>query len=58
MGEWPDVAIVIPTYDRALIVKRTVELLRKNLRYSGRLRGLRFFAPRPGVFSNPPGPFA
>lgn len=38
MSEWPDVAIVIPTYDRALIVKRTVELLRKNLRYSGRLR--------------------
>lgn len=37
MSNWPDVAVLIPTYNRAQIVKRTVELLITNLRYSGRL---------------------
>lgn len=35
--EWPDVAVLIPSYNRAQIVRRTVELLRANLRYSGRV---------------------
>lgn len=34
---WPDVAVLIPTYNRSKIVKRTIELLRKNLRYSGKV---------------------
>lgn len=34
---WPDVAVLIPTFNRAQIVKRTVELLRANVRYSGAL---------------------
>lgn len=34
---WPDVAVLIPTFNRAQIVKRTIELLRTNLRYSGAL---------------------
>jgi len=33
--EWPDVAILIPTYNRAQIVKQTVSLLLRNLQYSG-----------------------
>jgi GT2 family glycosyltransferase len=35
---WPDVAVLIPSYNRAAIVRRTVELLRQNLRYSGRVQ--------------------
>lgn len=35
MDMWPDVAVLIPTFNRAQIVKRTVELLVANLRYSG-----------------------
>lgn len=34
---WPDVAVLIPTYNRAAIVVQTIALLRKNLRYSGRI---------------------
>lgn len=36
--DWPDVAILIPTFNRAQTVKRTVELLFLNLRYAGRVR--------------------
>jgi GT2 family glycosyltransferase len=32
---WPDVAVLIPTFNRAEIVSRTVELIASNLRYSG-----------------------
>lgn len=32
---WPEIAVCIPTFNRAQIVKRTVELLRTNLHYSG-----------------------
>jgi glycosyltransferase involved in cell wall biosynthesis len=32
---WPDVAVLIPTFNRAEIVSRTVELVASNLRYSG-----------------------
>lgn len=35
--QWPDVAVLIPTYNRAQIVRRTVELLIANLLYNGRL---------------------
>jgi GT2 family glycosyltransferase len=35
LTKWPDVAVLIPTYNRAQIVRETVELLRLNLRYSG-----------------------
>lgn len=35
--QWPDVAVLIPTYNRAQIVRRTVELLITNLHYSGRV---------------------
>jgi glycosyltransferase involved in cell wall biosynthesis len=34
---WPDVAVCIPTFNRAPIVRRTVELLLSNLHYSGRI---------------------
>lgn len=36
-GPWPDVAVCIPTFNRAGIVARTVELLLQNLSYSGRV---------------------
>lgn len=35
---WPDVSILIPTYNRAQVVTRTVSLLRQNLKYSGAIR--------------------
>lgn len=34
---WPDVAVLIPTFNRAEIVSRTVELIASHLRYSGRV---------------------
>lgn len=33
--DWPKVAVLIPTYNRAAIVSRTVDLLVSNLHYSG-----------------------
>lgn len=35
MSEWPDVAILIPTYNRVQILIQTITLLEQNLRYSG-----------------------
>lgn len=35
MNNWPAVAVLIPTFNRASIVRRTIDLLRANLRYSG-----------------------
>lgn len=37
MVMWPDVAVLIPTFNRAEIVSRTVELVASNLRYSGHI---------------------
>jgi glycosyltransferase involved in cell wall biosynthesis len=34
-GVWPDVAVCIPTFNRAATVRRTVELLFSNLHYQG-----------------------
>lgn len=34
---WPDVAVLIPTFNRAEIVSRTVDLVASNLRYSGHI---------------------
>lgn len=34
---WPDVAVLIPTYNRAAIVRRTVEFVLSNLLYPGRI---------------------
>ena len=36
--DYPPVAIIIPTYNRAKIVHWTIALLRSNLRYSGQFR--------------------
>lgn len=35
--DWPDVAILIPTFNRAQTVKRTVDLLFAHLRYDGNI---------------------
>ncbi len=35
---WPDVAVLIPSFNRAAIVRRTIELIRAHLHYSGRVR--------------------
>jgi len=35
--EWPDISVLIPTYNRALILRRTIISLRVHLLYSGRL---------------------
>lgn len=34
---WPDVAVLVPTYNRAPVVARTVELVLRNMQYSGRV---------------------
>lgn len=34
---WPEIAVCIPTFNRAAIVRRTVELLLAHLHYSGRV---------------------
>lgn len=34
---WPEVAVLIPTYNRAAIVRRTVEFVLSNLHYPGRI---------------------
>jgi glycosyltransferase involved in cell wall biosynthesis len=38
MSEYPTIAVIVPTYNRAAIVKWTHGLLRSNLRYSGQIR--------------------
>lgn len=35
--DWPDIAILIPTFNRARIVPRTVDLIFAHMRYTGRL---------------------
>jgi len=37
MSDWPDVAVIIPTYNRVKILIDTIWLLEKNLHYSGQL---------------------
>lgn len=34
---WPDVAVLIPTYNRAPVVAKTVEFVLRNMQYSGRV---------------------
>lgn len=38
MQDWPDVAVLIPTYNRVKILIDTIWLLEKNLHYSGKLQ--------------------
>lgn len=40
MINWPDVTVIIPTYNRVWILKRVIQGLKKNLRYSGRINYL------------------
>lgn len=35
--DWPDVEVLIPTYNRADVVSRTVDLVLRNMQYSGRV---------------------
>lgn len=54
---WPDVSVLIPTYNRARIVARTVALLRRNLKYSGALKfyvGCDGSDDTPALFTNEP----